>query len=763
MKFNYSNIESREFEELCRDLISKKEGIEFHTFASGKDGGIDGRYQTKNGDIIIQAKHYISSTISNLKTTVREQKKKLDIIKPIRYIFITSYSLSVENINEIYGILKNYVSDKQDIIGQSMIDKMIENNPEILLKHPNLWWNYTTLTQLIKPEIYGNNRFEIEEMESKLERLVWCHQYTEALTKIEKERILVITGMPGIGKTVLGTLIAFKYAVRGYKIIKDFTENIEKINVLINKNEKNIIFIDDFLGANILEYFKGSNSGNELIRFINKMKKDDKQIVVLTTRSQIFKEAINLADKFDQLQLTQKNRNFTIELNNYTNNEKAEILYRHLQLSKIEKKDLETLIKNKNYWNIIKHKNYFPRIIEFITEVKHFEEEKYSSYYSFMLEKLENPEKLWGKPFINLENDLKIFLLTVYSFGKSIDKEKLEEAYDERIGELKNTTLQFDQCLEILEGGFIKISISKDSKNYIDFINPSLRDFFIKKLSNNIREYKKIIKKITSIEQLKYINSVLESEEQVNDMLDIVLSLNLEKINIDKEDQINFFRNGLRSSCCLKIKKRIEEKIVNLVNSDLEKYFTKLLFVSNGSIPKEITERMEEKVYKLILNNNLYLEGVKSLNQIEVILSILKNKGELEVFLKENYKEIENIIEKCLRDEVCDYDFHNFYNFLDDVENILEQNSEDDIIKDTFSLLVQSIYEENLQSLEKYFNCKIFLEVILDELDSINIEQMVDWNKLKRYPGDDFEYEEYRLEENRTAYIDNKFRSLLKD
>lgn len=39
--FNYENLSDYEFELLSCDIMSKKLGIELHTFAKGKDGGID--------------------------------------------------------------------------------------------------------------------------------------------------------------------------------------------------------------------------------------------------------------------------------------------------------------------------------------------------------------------------------------------------------------------------------------------------------------------------------------------------------------------------------------------------------------------------------------------------------------------------------------------------------------------------------------------------------------------------------------------------
>ena len=71
--YDFNNLNDKEFEVLANDLVSKKEEAVVDRYKPGKDGGVDGRFFTINGEeVIIQSKHWIKSGISAL---IRHLKK----------------------------------------------------------------------------------------------------------------------------------------------------------------------------------------------------------------------------------------------------------------------------------------------------------------------------------------------------------------------------------------------------------------------------------------------------------------------------------------------------------------------------------------------------------------------------------------------------------------------------------------------------------------------------------------------------------------
>lgn len=70
--YNFKTLNDKEFENLTRDLLSAEMEIEFQSFKSGKDKGIDLRYSTTlDNKIVVQVKHYANSTFAQLKHTLR--------------------------------------------------------------------------------------------------------------------------------------------------------------------------------------------------------------------------------------------------------------------------------------------------------------------------------------------------------------------------------------------------------------------------------------------------------------------------------------------------------------------------------------------------------------------------------------------------------------------------------------------------------------------------------------------------------------------
>ena len=73
-----------EFQQFACAMISIREGKEFQRFGVGKDGGIDGQYETENGNIILQVKN-TKATGKALLTIARKEKK--DRRMPVQKIY----------------------------------------------------------------------------------------------------------------------------------------------------------------------------------------------------------------------------------------------------------------------------------------------------------------------------------------------------------------------------------------------------------------------------------------------------------------------------------------------------------------------------------------------------------------------------------------------------------------------------------------------------------------------------------------------------
>ena len=131
MDYDFSQLNDKEFEVLVVDLLSITNDIRIERFKTGKDRGVDGRFFTDSGkEIILQCKHYLKSGYRVLISKIKnEESKKVKILNPSKYIFVTSLPLSWDNKEEINKIFHPYIKRSDDILGQEDLNDLLRKNP----------------------------------------------------------------------------------------------------------------------------------------------------------------------------------------------------------------------------------------------------------------------------------------------------------------------------------------------------------------------------------------------------------------------------------------------------------------------------------------------------------------------------------------------------------------------------------------------------------------------------------------------------------
>ena len=124
--YNFHNLCDFEFEMLCRDIMSRKLKKELRIFSKGRDGGIDLIDNCESKNIIIQVKHYINSSFSDLKRRLNKELEKVKKLDPNQYYICCSKNLSPSNVEEIYEIFKDYMESDRNIITLNEINEFLE-------------------------------------------------------------------------------------------------------------------------------------------------------------------------------------------------------------------------------------------------------------------------------------------------------------------------------------------------------------------------------------------------------------------------------------------------------------------------------------------------------------------------------------------------------------------------------------------------------------------------------------------------------------
>ena len=536
--FNFNNFNPNEFECLCKDILESILNTKLRTYKQGKDDGIDIKCFTYENNIIGQVKHY--NNFNNLHSILKKEVPKVNKLSPKEYYILTNLELSPNNVRKIYNLFKDYMLDESHIIDGVRINDFLSENENIVEKHYKLWLTSSNVLSLINNQnILIDCEGLLDDIENESKFYVETSFYTEALNILDKEKLLILLGSPGVGKTTLSKMIILYYIAIGYHIRFSSDLNISDIkNTISEDDSKEIILLDDFLGQHYLNL--NESKPNEIKYLISFIKKYKNKKLILNSRITIFNEAKEKYSHFENCIGSNKESIHIIDLDYISNHDKAKIFYNHLYFNNIPKEYFNNIRANKDLINIIKHKNYNPRIIEYVTQKRNYETVIADNYTKYILEQLNNPEDIWHNEFIHRMNKIdRIFMHTLYSLtSHHIEKSILEECFNKRIeneSDIDTTINNFEQTFKRLSNSTIKHSIDKENKSLISAVNPSVNDYIFHQLKNNKQEV------ISIFENALYIEQCITFKEVFRDEINNYFNKKIINAEIEKLKNIKYF------------------------------------------------------------------------------------------------------------------------------------------------------------------------------------------------------------------------------
>lgn len=599
MNYDFSTLNDKDFEELAVDLLNAHFKLDLQSFKIGKDKGVDLRYSSSknNNSIVVQAKHYFKSGYSQLKSSIQstevQNAKKL---LPDRYIFVTSMELSNTQKDEIKKLFEPHIKSSNDVIGREDLNRYLREYKEIEKTHFKLWFSSTEIiSNILNSAIEGRTKAYLSSIKSKVPLYVLTSNFDEGNVILEREKLLLITGSPGVGKTTLAEILLFEKGRQDYQLY--FIKTIREAEDVISMDDKvkQVFYFDDFLGEVYYEIISGSQKESEIAQFVDRIKHTPNKYLILSTRTVILEQAKNKSEKIKNSRV--ESGKYELCLDDYTKLDKAKILYNHLYFRDLRNDLIKGIIEYEFYKRIITHKNYNPRIIEFITDKYKVNNYTKEEYLKFILYSLEHPEGIWRHSFLN---QIKYFdqclLLTMFTFQGSIEEKVLNEVFNLRLEFEKNnnnhsvTTSIFKASLKNLLNGFILSTITDvDEKiQSFKFINPSLSDYFFLHLKDNMEENKAIVSSVKYVEQLEIFNPE-KRKLFLNKELQQIIK---EKIDNQQLDSINEYKEykiiGLKMEVLVKYCSKIDtdETLLDLFQKiDLKKIWwirTNMIYVLNN-------------------------------------------------------------------------------------------------------------------------------------------------------------------------------------
>ncbi|HYI12858.1 MAG TPA: hypothetical protein VEK57_27665 [Thermoanaerobaculia bacterium] len=500
-EYDFRSLSSYDFQNLCRDLLQEDLGTCVESFAPNMDRGIDARA----GSTILQVKHYANSDLNMLTRTLeRDERPKIETLRPQRYILATSLSLSVPAKDKILALLTPYCQGTHDIMGREDINNLLGRHPDVERRSFKLWLTSTTvLERVLHSGIWDDTSLTIDRIRRRTAQYVTNPSLPRARTILEEHHSCILAGIPGIGKTTLAEILMLEYLdQREFEVFR-ISESLREIKPVRNAQRKQLFYFDDFLGKTTLDKLE-RNEDQRLIEFMDDARRNPNWRFLMTTREYILNTARLRYETLANADLKQ----CVVDLGDYTRRIRAEILYNHLYFSDLHDDHKYALLEQSAYRRIIRHKNYSPRIIEHITKRDIADAHAPAEYEAHVLSVLDNPQLLWAHAFDHqLSSAARNLLLVLITLPEETAHDDAMSAFTsfhrtmhDQLG-FRLESNDFRNALRELDGTFIKTD-RWGPDLLISLHNPSVQDFLEHRLVEETATVRTLLDAALFFEQL---------------------------------------------------------------------------------------------------------------------------------------------------------------------------------------------------------------------------------------------------------------------
>lgn len=511
----YERLADNEFEDLVGDLLGAEDERIYERFRRGTDLGIDLRHIDDDGVRVIQCKHYRASGFSKLKSAAEKELGRLEKLDPVprSYRFVTSRDLTPTNKSTLAAILADWVRGPQDILGGGDLDALLDRHEKVERRHVKLWLpGGTALAALLNSGVYNRSRALLERIDRVLPFYVQSDGFLRAHEKLSEERVCVISGPPGIGKSTLAQMLVADAVKQGFEPI-EVSRDIAEAWQVFDRETPQIFYYDDFLGTTTLGELN-KNEDQSLVSFISAVAQRPNALFILTTREYIFKQARALYDSFERAGID--SRKFLLTLSDYGRMERAEILYNHIfHAAGLPEEARHSLTVDNEYRRIVNHRLFNPRLIETITDGYGAQQvAEGTNFVDYAVSVLEDPELIWRRVYESQISDRERTLLqALVTMPLPAQFGDLRRAYLS-LAEARGRGAEeseFDAALEILDDSLI--STDRIGEEHVtNFVNPSVEDFLRRRLSGAPTALTAVIESAPFFEQMRGLRTLFDPD-----------------------------------------------------------------------------------------------------------------------------------------------------------------------------------------------------------------------------------------------------------
>ena len=323
---------------------------------------------------------------------------------------------------------------------------------------------------------------------------------------MKSSHVCIISGAPGIGKSMLAHVLLAGYARLNYQLIA-ISGDVNEAERGWRSDIKQVFLFDDFLGrVTYGELRLQTNAESRLAVFLERVRNSENKRFILTTREYILSEAIQRYERLTEIDLATTKS--IVSLEDYTNLIRGRILYNHLLFSDLPQNLKTALLSRKRYWDVIRHRNYNPRVIDHAVSLKNVDALWPSEFVSNLFAALENPTDVWDRIFKNLPEMARHILRALSSLPASVLLEDLRYAV-QGMAPKDFDPGKFMDSLSVIEGTFIDIKEAKpgakNPKRLVAIRDPSVRDYLWARLETIHGEADAILEDAVFFEQCEIL------------------------------------------------------------------------------------------------------------------------------------------------------------------------------------------------------------------------------------------------------------------